>query len=167
MTALEGEKLAAAMAWGNEQEKGKFGYATTGIFSFADLTANFNGWRFSNNILAKQKDPLKGALRNWLNSSFVSCSLQWRESFRQRKLVYAWTYNENFDIGNYIDGAWDEGQNCNSYATPVIEHKIDSRIGELGGSASCPFQQSVCRQARSKYGSYSKWILHPLCLIDR
>ncbi|MFC6672641.1 hypothetical protein [Marinobacterium aestuariivivens] len=46
LTALGGGTLEQALALGREQEQGRYGYLTTGIFSYADLAANFNGWRF-------------------------------------------------------------------------------------------------------------------------
>lgn len=167
MTTEDGKSLAEAMAWGREQEQGKFGYTTTGIFSFADLTANFNGWRFWNNVLGKQADPIKGTFGNWINRAHVSCALQLKESFRQQRLVYAWHYKDNVDIGDYIDAAWDEGQNCNSYADPIIESKIDRRIEELAEPMPCPAQASSCRLASVKYGLHSKWLLHPSCLMSQ
>jgi hypothetical protein len=127
MTALQHRSLDEAMSWGMQQEQGKFGYSTTGIFSFADLTANFNGWRFWNRVLLEDKDPLQGFFRNLLQQPYVSCSLQVVESLQQRQPAYAWTLNRAFDIADYVDGAWDEGQNCNSYADPVIEQKITLR----------------------------------------
>ncbi len=51
-----------AIQWGSRQEAGKFGYATTGVYSYADLVANFNGWRFWNEIVGSRDDPLKGAI---------------------------------------------------------------------------------------------------------
>ena len=62
--------------WGKKQEVGKFGYATTGIYSFSELAANFNGYRFWNTILLKKKDPLKGVIGNFFNRPYVGCSTQ-------------------------------------------------------------------------------------------
>jgi hypothetical protein len=164
ISAGQEQTIVQAMAWGREQEQGKFGYSTTGIFSYADLTANFNGWRFWNHLLGKQKDPLRSTLENWFSRDYVSCSLQIQDSFRQGRRVYAWQYKGNFDVGDYVDGAWDEGQNCNSFADPVIEHKIEKRLQRLEGKGTCPWQPSVCQQAQSRYGRFSKWLLHPRCL---
>lgn len=48
LTQYDDQSIVDALEWGKQQETGKFGYTTTGIFSFADLVANFNGWRFWN-----------------------------------------------------------------------------------------------------------------------
>ncbi len=164
MTTQDQESLSAAMSWGRDQERGKFGYITTGIFSFADLTANFNGWRFWNRVLKKEPDPVKGTFANWVTRPYISCAVQWRDSITSQQFIYAWTYHQNFDIRDYVDGAWDEAQNCNSYADPVIENKVMTRIDNLGGPLQCPLTPSLCRQAKDKYGHFSKWLLHPQCL---
>jgi hypothetical protein len=161
----DGYDIDQALEWGRLQEAGKFGYSTTGIFSFADLTANFNGWRFWNNVLLKEDDPLKGMLANLFNSSYVSCDIQIVDSIKSRKIVKAWEYNARFDLSDYIDGAWDEGNNCNSYDDPIIEEKVMSRIAEVDPEFSCPYMAEACAEARERYGYYAKYILHPYCLI--
>ena len=153
-----------ALDWGRKQEVGKFGYSATGIFSFADLVANLNGWRFWNRILLDQDDPLKGTIGNFFSSPYVSCEIQIMDSIKNRKIVKAWEYNARFDISDYIDGAWDEGNNCNSYADPFIEAKVRSRIKETDPEFSCPFKPEYCADARKKYGYFAKFVLHPYCL---
>jgi hypothetical protein len=164
MTRDDGKTLYDVIAWGREKEAGLYGYTTTGIFSYADLVANLNGWRFWNKVLHKRDDPLKGFFGNLVDRAYVSCDIQFMASIRNRKLVRAWEYNAPFDISDYIDGAWDEGNNCNSYADPVIEAKVMARIRQVDPQFSCPLSPGVCRDAAKKYGDYAKYILHPLCL---
>jgi hypothetical protein len=163
----EGYSLKQAILWGKEQESGKYGYSTTGIFSFADLVANFNGWRFWNRVLGKSNDPLLGFIQNLLDEPYVSCDIQVVASIRHLKLVKAWERNKQIDMSEYIDGAWDEGNNCNSYADPVIEEKVSSRIREVDPQFSCPINPQFCVEAREKYGRFGKYILHPYCLGTR
>lgn len=156
--------LNKALAWGREQEVGKFGYSTTGIFSYADLAANINGWRFWNRVLLMRDDPLKGTLANFFTRSYVSCGIQILESIKNRKIIRAWEQDAGFDLADYIDGAWDESSNCNSYANPMIEAKVLSRIENIDADFSCPDKPDYCLQARKKYADYAKYVLHPLCL---
>ncbi len=156
--------LADAIEWGRQQEAGKFGYSTTGVFSFADLTANINGWRFWNKILLKSEDPLKGRIGNFFNRPYVSCNIQIIESIKSRQLVKAWEANTRFDLTDYIDGAWDEGNNCNSYDDPVIEKKVSTRMQQVDPDFHCPIRPEACREAREKYGNFSRYVLHPACL---
>ena len=156
--------LFDAMQWGRQYEAGMFGYTTTGIFSYADLVANLHGWRFWNRILLKQDDPLKGVLANFFNKPYVTCEIQFIETVRQRKIIRAWETHARFDLADYIDGAWDEGNNCNSYADPIIEEKVTSRIKSIDPEFVCPLNAELCVAARDRYGDLAKYVLHPACL---
>lgn len=164
LTQFDEEPFEQALAWGRKQEAGKFGYSTTGIFSYGDLAANFNGWRFWNRVLLQQDDPLKGTIANFFTRSYVACRIQIIDSIRSRKIIRAWEQNAKFDLSDFIDGAWDEGNNCNSYADPVIESKVMQRIERADPGFSCPRKPGHCIDAREKYGGYAKYVLHPFCL---
>ncbi|MES9993169.1 MAG: hypothetical protein ABW098_14530 [Candidatus Thiodiazotropha sp.] len=164
MTEFDDKSLHDALAWGREKESGLFGYSTTGIFSYADLVANFNGMRFWNRVLMKQDDPLLGVFGNLFERPYVNCEIQLIDSLKAGELVKAWEFNRKFDIGEFVDGGWDEGNNCNSYADPVIEAKVDKRIRDVKRDFVCPYEKNACLRARAKYGKYSRNLLHPFCL---
>jgi hypothetical protein len=164
LTREESKNIEQAIQWGKEQEGGKYGYTTTGIFSFADLVANFNGLRFWNRVLGKNNDPLLGFVDSLLDSPYVTCDIQVIASIRHMKIVKAWEHNKKFDLSVYIDGVWDEGNNCNSYADPVIEEKVSLRVREVDSQFNCPSIPQICLEAREKYGKYAKQLLHPYCL---
>ena len=163
-THEDGESLDAAMAWGSRQESGKFGNRTTGIHSFADLVANFHGWRFWNALLGEQDDPLKGFFGNLLSEPYVDCELQLLASLRHGRLVRAWRVERRFDLSDYVDGMWDENNNCNSYADTVIEAKVRERIEEIAPGFACPAEPATCVEAQRRYGRYARQLLHPRCL---
>ncbi len=165
MTYYDEKTIEEAIEWGRQKEAGMFGYTTTGIFSYADLVANLNGWRFWNKVLLKQDDPLKGGIANFFDRPYVTCDIQILDSIRNRKIIRAWEYNSRFDLSDYIDGAWDEGNNCSSYADPIIEQKVTSRIRNVDPDFNCPLVADHCRDAQDKYGYYAKYVLHPYCLI--
>lgn len=164
LTEYQEHTVDQALEWGKEQEKGKFGYTTTGIFSFSDLVANFNGWRFWNKILLKENDPLKGVIANFFNRPYVTCETQITASLKKKKIVKAWEYNTRFDLSDYVDGTWDEGNNCNSYEDPIIEEKVRVRINNVNPDFTCPFIPDECLQSKERYGYYAKYLLHPYCL---
>ena len=164
LTEQDGVKIEEALQWGKQQEAGKFGYTTTGIFSFADLVANFNGWRFWNKILLKNNDPLKGTLANFFNHPYIACKNQIIASIKHKKIIKAWEYSGSFDLSDYVDGTWDEGNNCNSYENPTIEEKVSKRIKNLNGEFTCPLIVKHCIKSQKKYDYLSKYILHPYCL---
>jgi hypothetical protein len=153
-----------ALEWGKQQEAGKFGYTSTGIFSFSDLVANFNGWRFWNKVLLKENDPLKGVIANFFNRPYITCEIQIITSIKSKKIVKAWEYNSRFDLSDYVDGTWDEGNNCNSYQDPLIEEKVALRIKNVNPDFTCPFIAAYCLESQNKYGYYAKHVLHPYCL---
>ncbi len=165
LTSYDEKTIEEAIEWGRQKETGIFGYTTTGIFSYADLVANLNGWRFWNKVLLKQDDPLKGGIANFFNRPYVTCDIQILDSIRNRQIIRAWEYNTRFDLSDYIDGAWDEGNNCNSYADPIIEEKVTSRINSVDPDFVCPLNPDDCLDAQDKYGDYAKYVLHPYCLI--
>ncbi len=165
LTHYDDQTIDQALEWGRQQEAGKFGYSTTGIFSFADLVANFNGWRFWNKVLLKENDPLKGVFANFFDRPYISCDIQIIASIKGMKIVKAWEQNTEFDLSDFIDGTWDEGNNCNSYDDPIIENKVSTRIKNVSPDFSCPFIAEYCLEAQEKYGYYAKHVLHPYCLI--
>jgi len=167
LTQYNDHNIDQALEWGKEQEAGKFGYTTTGIFSFSDLVANFNGWRFWNKVLLKENDPLKGIISNFFNRPYITCERQIIDSIKNKRIVKAWEYNTRFDLSDYLDGAWDEGNNCNSYEDPVIEEKVILRIKNVNSDFTCPFVPEYCLESQKKYGYYSKHVLHPYCLTVR
>lgn len=164
LISYDEKTIEEAIEWGRQKETGMFGYTTTGIFSYADLVANLNGWRFWNKVLLKTDDPLQGIIENFFARPYVSCSVQIIDSFRHRKLIRAWETSSRFDLQKYLDGAWDEGNNCNSYADPTIEEKVTARIEQADPDFVCPLNAADCRDARDKYGDYAKYVLHPFCL---
>ena len=163
----EEDGLDEAIAWGIGKEEGLFGTTTTGIFSYADMVANFNGWRFWNRVLLEEPDPLKSFAGRLFDRAYVSCDIQLIESIRQLRVVRAWEVNRRFDLRDYIDGTWDEGNNCNSYADLIIEEKIKRRIEEIYPGYSCPVNVDACIEAKDRYGKYSRKLLHPACLVTK
>ena len=164
MTSQDGKTLQEAMAWGTEMEEGLFGYTTTGIFSYADLVANYNGWRFWNSVLSGGTDPLKGVVANFFDTPYVGCGIRILDSIRSRSLVYSWHIKKKFDLRDYLDGMWDEGNNCVSFKDTDIEEKVFARIKERAPGFSCPAVKAECIAAKVKYDLYAKELLHPSCL---
>lgn len=164
LTSFDDYSFEQAIAWGKRQEQGKFGYSTTGIFSFADLVANINGWRFWNRVLLEEDDPLKGVIANFFSRPYISCDIQIIDSVKNFKIIKAWEFNNQFELSDYVDGTWDEGNNCNSYADPIIEAKVSSRIKNVDPDFHCPLNTDDCLASKEKYGYFAKYVLHPLCL---
>ncbi|SDO94818.1 hypothetical protein [Desulforhopalus singaporensis] len=164
-TQEDNATIETAIAWGTELEEGTFGYLTTGIFSYADLVANFNGFRFWNGLRKKTKDPIETVIADFFTSQQISCNFDLFASIKKRKIVRKWVLGKKFDISEYVDGSWNEANNCNRYKDTAIEAKVTARIAEVRPGFLCPEDRTVCMKASKKYDGYAKYLLHPQCLI--
>jgi len=164
MTTSDDKNLTDVLTWGLEKEEGMFGFTTTGIFSYADLVANLNGYRFWNRILLKQRDPLLTFWASLLDTPYITCNIQVWDSLRKWRLIRRWELQKHFDFTDYIDGAWDETNNCCSYATPAIEEKVTARIRAVTPHFTCPVTPEACVKAGEKYGTAARYVLHPACM---
>ena len=151
----EDGSLSKALSWGVSTEEGKYGLITTGVFSHADLVANFNGLRFWNQILLNHKDPLNKE-SSYHNSPYLKCHND------------RWTLKKKFNLNRYTDAAWDEKINCNQYRNKDIEDKImrghSKAANKEEWKAFCPAIKSRCKTIRFKYRKYKDPLIHQNCL---
>ena len=110
----------AGFLFGDWSESLYYGAQTTGVFSYADLTANFNGLRFWNRILATQPDPLN----QQSVTPYIRCDNQ------------RWVVNNKFEFNSYVDNGWNEAVNCSAFRTEqllqkVIQHQPVCRVDQL------------------------------------
>ena len=156
---LRGDGIEAAMDWGEQAERSYFGLYTTGIYSTADLSANFEGMRFWLRLLGPERDPLERGW--WFNRPIVTCSKRlWsREPY--------WRIRRKARISRSATAAWDEGVNCIRYRNPEIEALVAKRIAEREAADAerytCPIRPDECADARERYDGYADRLLHPLC----
>jgi hypothetical protein len=122
------ETVESGLLFGEWSESVYFGAQTTGVFSFADLAANFHGLRFWNRILAKQPDPLGAAAV----SPYIQC--------RQAR----WQLVQTFRWDDYVDNGWSEAVNC-----PVLgSEELLQRIRAHG---------ITCRTDQLPKAKYGQW----------
>ena len=133
----KGQPVSEALAYGEKTEEGIWGLATTGIYSYADLAANFSGMRFWTSVLGEE-DPLG------LNTEpLVKCV----EGRWERQLEFTWA--------DWVDPGWDEGINCNKYA-PRVERNVSSGV-------VCPVDPTRCARVVALYGKYADRLVSPEC----
>ncbi len=157
---LDGEGVETAVHWGQRAERTYFGFRTTGIYSYADLAVNFDGMRFWARLLGQQKDPLDKGF--FFNRSYVKCSKRlWSRN------PY-WRLRRRVNLGDFVNGGWDEGINCDLYNDEEIAAAIRKRVKEReesdGESYTCPIEPGKCAAARERYDLYAHAFLHPLCV---
>lgn len=138
---LDGGGVDAALEYGDSTERTYYGALVTGVYSYADLVANFNGMRFWTHVLGRYSDPLGG---------------------RQNPLVRCeqghWRLVSTFGWSRYLDAGWDEGLNCNLLRNEVLRDKLLRIIARFeegsGRSYSCPISLTNVAGLRAKYGRY-------------
>ena len=160
----EGGSVEAAVRWGKFTEDSYFGLTTTGVYSNADLVANFNGMRFWNMLFLFSKDPVfESYKRSHKDRPFFSC----KDS--------KWTLNKRFSLRFFLDDSWDESMNCNYYDSEKIQSNVVNaqalyigyhELKESGGLV-CPRVSRSCSFEKRKYGAYAKDLLHASCFDKR
>jgi hypothetical protein len=137
--------IEETMKEGTNQEKYIYGglFFETGIFSFGDLSANFNGMRLWNHILLKQDDIL-GNEHNL--GPYIKCE--------ENK----WVKNLDIDLRNYVDDSMDEGVNCSKFSRKIGLKKFQERTK---GSNRCGADSKTSLEGfEAKYKNFSSWIIN-------
>ena len=158
---LEGEGVASAMAWGERTERTYFGLLTTGVYSYADLVADFEGMRFWQHVFGATRDPLEPGRR--ATRPYVKCARRFWIAGERR-----WQRAARFDLDRYVTPVWDEAVNCCRYRNEQIAASVSKRIAELsdanGVDYTCPIDPDACAKARRRYGQWAPRLLDPNCL---
>ena len=132
------DSLEHALEFGEYSESGYFGRQTTGIYSWADLVANYHGFKYFWSKLIGN------------NSSFyIICK---NNKYYQARI---------FDWTTHINAGWDEGINCNSYKNKILEEQVEKRLSLL--NLSCPVAPQECKELINLYGDLAPRLVSPIC----
>ncbi len=120
-------------------------FYATGIFSYGDLGANFNGMRFWNNILGKKPDILSNQKEI---EPYVLC-------INQR-----WHSNpeSSIDFSSYVDETMDESINCSKFARMRAADKIAYNVKELKKKTHlsyCQENTEIFKKLSQKYKAHN------------
>ena len=137
IAAIQDFGIERAINIGKHSEKTFFGELTTGVYSYADLVSNYDGYRFWKRLFNSKISPHK--------SPYLNCE--------KGQLVFS----ELFDWRDYVNLAWDEAVNCNDYRDRFIEKKVMRRVLELeqkdpGNSYQCPIRS--CGSLHERYPEF-------------
>ena len=83
-------------------ERAIFGQLTTGVYSNADLVANFEGYRFYRSLFEDNVVLAKPAILRWDNDH--------------------WMIQSRFDWADFVNEYWDEALNINHYDSLLYPH---------------------------------------------
>ena len=124
----------------------------TGVFSYADIVANFNGMRFWNAVVQNHDDIL-GAAHN------AGPYVIWADG--------TWRVNPEkpIDLRHFVDWGMDEGINCSRYASRSGARKVREALEELNQrdpehEYNCPMEPEKLHAMRRKYGRYADRMLN-------
>ena len=107
---LRGASEEEVVGIGQRNEAGIFGYMTTGVFSNADLVANYEGYLFYRSLFEDDIVPGKPAIIEWLGSG---ARLQ-----------------RPFDWRDHVNAYWDEALNPGLY-DGLLESRVVSHLEEF------------------------------------
>lgn len=144
---LEKTTLEQAVELGFNDEYGILGAWSTGVISYGDLAAEFNGMRFWNHILQKDEDILNENI-----GPYVVCENN------------KWRMVKNIDWSFYVDDSWDEAINCSEFRTWTMVAKVKYKLRELSKktnkSITCPLYPEKTRLLQDKYHQFSPYLLN-------
>lgn len=140
---IDKNSIESTLKIGTVGEEGLLGGYTTGVISYGDMAAEFNGMRFWNDILANNPDIIGQG-----HGPYVKCEKN------------HWVKVKEIDFSDYVDSTWDESLNCSKFRTDGMLSKVKKRLKKLedntGKSYSCPMNRELITNTASKYGPYGK-----------
>jgi hypothetical protein len=107
---FESEEMAAERS--AYTERALFGQMSNGIYSNADLVANYEGHRFFRSLFEDNIIPGKPAILRWDNDS--------------------WVVQREFDWADHVNEYWDEALNINHFDAGLYKHMHETFV------AMCP-----------------------------
>ncbi|HVJ63814.1 MAG TPA: hypothetical protein VM901_01020 [Bdellovibrionota bacterium] len=131
----EKRPIEDALALGERSEQTYLGATNTGVYSYADLAANFQGHRFWNHILGYERDIFGSRHQR---GPFVTC--------RQNR----WQVSTRVKLDHYVDLAWSESVNCSAFRIQTILQKVTSRAREMG--FECRGDSAELKKLAKRYG---------------
>lgn len=136
------------LKFGDFLEYTLFGKLLGGVYSYGDLAANYDGYRFWTNLLGSSKLNSK--------SIYLSCT------------AGRWHVKLPIDLSLYITPAWDEGMNCSEFRSEGMSESIQKSIRELEAQThkryQCPVYPERVKFMIKSYGKYAKDIINPQLL---
>jgi hypothetical protein len=137
--------LEQVLKFGHVLEYSVHGQFLSGVFSFADLAANYEGLRFWTHMLGSERDKKQ--------SIYLDCK---NGKWKQIKTI---------DLAEYISYAWDEGMNCNKFNTQNLQYDIHKGIERLESRYQkrfrCPVYPEMVASMIERYREHAAMLINP------
>ena len=130
---LEGESLDTVLRT-EHGEDGVWGLKMTGVKSYADMAANYQGYRFWSELYMGAKP-------------YARCEQERR-----------WVRARTFTWADYVSDAWDEAINCSEY-NPALAARVRKALDARG--LKCPIDLKRCNALAAL--EYSEHFQTPVC----
>jgi hypothetical protein len=147
---LENEPIQEVLEMGWKAETGLLGSLLTGVMSYGDMAANFQGMRFWNHVLQRGMDPLGKNI-----GPYVKCE------------SYEWVQVKKVDLAHYVGPEHDEANNCSRFRTRKMLKDVLNRLSEykehdaFRRTYKCPMEPEKIKAAQSLYGpKLSPWLIN-------
>ncbi|MBI2606046.1 MAG: hypothetical protein HYW49_08205 [Deltaproteobacteria bacterium] len=129
----EGKPLEKVLAE-NHAEDGLWGLKTSGVFSYADMAANYQGYRFWDQF-TRGENPYFKCVQG-----------------------IGWVKARNFTWADYVNSAWDEAINCSEFRKP-IERAFEAALAKRG--LKCPLVPRKCEDI--SHIDHAQYFTSPKC----
>jgi len=160
---LQRSKLVLTNSQNSEKEM--YGSKTTQIKSYADMSANYEGFNFWKNMCLEnfsQDEYGRRKQKKCSPESFIQC----------QNGEWALNPKHPVSITEFVSSAWDEGINCSLYSTPEftksVYDEMNKRAGSFQGNPErpCPADIQECKNIQIKYSQYQLYdhLISPVCL---
>jgi len=148
---LKGGSTRSAIKIGWKSEVGYMGLGTTGVLSYGDMVADFNGMRFWNHVLQKEQDVM-GAEEKFNIGPYIICENE------------EWKKVKTFNWLDYLDHGYDEGINCSKYKNQSMLDSVEAKLSKLEDKENreyhCPLYPEKLKVVASKYKKFQKWLIN-------
>ncbi len=131
----EEEDITVLVEKSTSEQQGLWGAWTTGVKSYGDIAANFDGFRFWKDFAGRAANP------------YFVCE---GGSLKQVR-AFLWS--------DYVSDAWTEAINCSKYNDVDYDFNVAKNVHELetktGKRFQCPIEPTKCDELR---GRYAQWL---------
>jgi hypothetical protein len=111
-------------------ERALFGQVTTGVYSNADLVANYEGYRFYRSLFEDDIVPGKPAILAWETDH--------------------WVVQRSFTWADHVNAYWDEALNVNDFDALLYMHMKKRLLGFCGDYFGDPERYEIADEAALK-----------------